>query len=283
MTATTLPVLRAGARRGLIEFANSARNPSDVGFWVFGALVTVVVLWFNRDAPVGDTGISASRYIFPGLLAMQIFIAASWGVAITLSTEREDGTLLRAKALPNGVATYLSGISFRTILETLLAFLIVLVPSAFIVSGLFDRGPIAFAALGILLLGFVALLPLGLVIGAIFRNPRAVSGWGFLVVAAVVVGSGIFFPMINMPLWAQVIGQILPLYWLGLLLRGVLLPENLVVMELGESWRMLEAVGVLGAWAVLGIVLAPMLLRRMARRESGSLLERSRQKALQRV
>jgi len=45
----------------------------------------------------------------------------------------------------------------------------------------------------------------------------------------------------------------------------------------------METVGVLGVWAVLGLVLAPMVLRRMARRESGSAVDARRQKALQRV
>jgi ABC-2 type transport system permease protein len=40
---------------------------------------------------------------------------------------------------------------------------------------------------------------------------------------------------------------------------------------------------VLGAWAVAGLVVAPMVLRRMARRESGSSVAARREKALQRV
>lgn len=283
MTATTVPTLRAGSRRGVVEFLNSLRSPTDVGFWVVGALATTIVLWFLRDAPVDDFGISTARFIFPGLLAIQILIASAWSVAIMLSTDREDGTLLRAKAMPHGVATYLTGISVRTIIETGVALALVVIPSALLVPDLFARGPIAFAAVGILLLGFLAILPIGLVIGALFRNPRAVSGWGLIAAGGIVMVSGIFLPLITLPEWLQVIGQILPLYWLGLLLRSVLLPENLVVIELGDSWRMLEAFGVLGAWAVVGLVVAPPLLRRMARRESGSVLERSREKALQRV
>jgi ABC-2 type transport system permease protein len=40
---------------------------------------------------------------------------------------------------------------------------------------------------------------------------------------------------------------------------------------------------VLGVWAVVGLVLAPFVLRRMARRESGSSVAKRREKALQRV
>jgi len=42
-------------------------------------------------------------------------------------------------------------------------------------------------------------------------------------------------------------------------------------------------VAVLGAWAVIGLIVAPIVLRRMARHESGSAVERRRQKAVQRA
>ena len=66
-------------------------------------------------------------------------------------------------------------------------------------------------------------------------------------------------------------------------MRSALLPDNLAAVELGHSWRHLETLGVLGLWAVLGLVLAPVVLRRMARRESGSSVAARREKAMQRV
>ncbi|HZM80188.1 MAG TPA: hypothetical protein VFC19_31015 [Candidatus Limnocylindrales bacterium] len=81
----------------------------------------------------------------------------------------------------------------------------------------------------------------------------------------------------------QWIAQVFPIYWLGLGMRSALLPGDLAAVEIGHSWRHLETVGVLGAWAVLGLVLAPIVLRRMARRESGSAVDARRQKAMQRV
>jgi ABC-2 type transport system permease protein len=54
-------------------------------------------------------------------------------------------------------------------------------------------------------------------------------------------------------------------------------------VEIGHSWRHLATFGVLGAWAVIGLVLAPVLLRRMARRESGSVVAARREKAMARA
>jgi len=56
-----------------------------------------------------------------------------------------------------------------------------------------------------------------------------------------------------------------------------------VAIELGHSWRHLETIAVLGVWAVAGLLLAPVVLRRMARRESGSSVAARREKAIQRA
>ncbi|ULR55751.1 hypothetical protein L3078_44320 [Streptomyces deccanensis] len=72
------------------------------------------------------------------------------------------------------------------------------------------------------------------------------------------------------------------MYWLGLGLRSALLPADAVAAEIGDSWRHLETAGVLGVWAVAELLLAPSVLRRMARRESGAAMAGHR-KAMQRV
>jgi DNA-binding XRE family transcriptional regulator len=91
---------------------------------------------------------------------------------------------------------------------------------------------------------------------------------------------GEFAPSLHLALR---LAQFFPVYWLGLGMRSALLPDALASVEIGQSWRQLETLGVLGAWAVAGLVLAPIILRRMARRESGSSVEARRQRALQRV
>jgi ABC-2 type transport system permease protein len=62
-----------------------------------------------------------------------------------------------------------------------------------------------------------------------------------------------------------------------------MLPGYAAAVELGQSWRHLETVGVLGIWAIAGLVVAPIVLRRMARGESGSKVAAPREKAMQRA
>jgi ABC-2 type transport system permease protein len=86
-----------------------------------------------------------------------------------------------------------------------------------------------------------------------------------------------------MPAWLAWIAQVFPVYWLGLGMRSALLPDAAAAIEIGGSWRPVETAAVLGAWVVAGLVLAPIVLRRMARKESGSRVAERRERALQRV
>jgi ABC-2 type transport system permease protein len=104
-----------------------------------------------------------------------------------------------------------------------------------------------------------------------------------LAIMALIATSGIFYPITNFPTWLQGLAQVFPIYWLGLGMRSALLPGDLAAVEFGHSWRHIETFGVLAAWAVIGLVVAPIVLRRMARRESGSSVAARREKALQRV
>ena len=281
----TTSAVRAGAHRGWIEFRNSMRAPEDLTYYVFGTAVFLVVMWLNRANEVEGTGISTALLILPGVLAFTTMFSASYGLASAVAAEREDGTLLRAKSVPQGMRGYVTGQTVRGTLEVAFNVLILTVPATLIVPGLWSAtGPVDVLLLAAaLLLGLAACLPIGFAVGSVFRSPRAVGGWGMLVMAGLVFISGVFVPIAQLPGWAQVLGQLTPMYWMGHLMRQAVLPEGVVVIEIGETWRTAEAFGVLGLWAVVGVLLAPVLLRRMARRESGSVVAAGREKQLQRV
>jgi ABC-2 type transport system permease protein len=275
---------RCGARRGRIEFMNSVRAGQDMAYYVITSLVLLLVLYLNRDDTVPGTDVSVAAFMLPGVLALLVVVAGAFGVATVLATEREDGTLLRLKAVPYGTVGYVAGQLVRVCIEIAFSMLIVLLPAAFFVPNLMSDGFLAaLGAVGYLVLGLLAVLPLGFIIGSIFKNPRSVGGWGMLVITGIVFVSGIFTPLATMATWVQILGQLTPTYWLGLGLRSTLLPEAAVAVEIDGSWRTGLTIAVLAAWAVVGLLLAPRLLRRMARRESGSGVAARREKAMQRV
>ncbi|MBZ9642773.1 ABC transporter permease [Streptomyces sp. PSKA30] len=273
----------AGVRRGLTELRQTFTTSQDVFGYVLWTILLVVPMLLVRDDPLKGAGISAGAFMLPSMVGMTLAFTGMMTTAQLLATEREDGTLLRAKAVPHGMVGYLVGKIIMVSGTALVSMALPLVAGVFLVDGVARQGGGAWLTLvWVVPLGLLATLPIGAVIGSVVDSPRTV-GLLMLPVMGLVVISGIYFPLSKLPEWLQTIGQIFPVYWLGLGLRSALLPADAVVAEIGASWRHLETVGVLGAWAVAGLLLAPTVLRRMARRESGAAMAERRWKAMQRV
>jgi ABC-2 type transport system permease protein len=200
-----------------------------------------------------------------------------------LTVEREDGTLLRAKAIPNGMTGYLIGKVVAVSGTVLVSVVSTLIAGALVFSGLTVGNAGTWLTLAwVLLLGLVATLPLGAILGSLFPSARS-AGLLTLAVGGIIAVSGIFYPITHLPQWLQWAGQVFPMYWLGLGMRSALLPGGMAAVEIGHSWRHLATFGVLLAWAVFGLTAAPMLLRRAARGEAGSKVAERRERALRRM
>jgi len=277
----TATALRQGWTRGLIELRQSFTGAGLLGH-LFWPVVTLVAIYFLRDRSFGASGFTLGALVLPSVLGM--FTAFGMLLMVQyLTAEREDGTLLRAKAIPDGIGGYLVG-KLVTVSATILAYLaILLLPGLLLVDGLGIGSIGSWLTLAwVLLLGLLATLSIGAMLGALVSSPRG-AGYLSLPVIGLVAISGIFYPITALPGWLQGIAQAFPMYWLGLGMRSALLPDDAVIVELGGSWRHLETIGVLGAWAVLGLVVAPIVLGRMARRESGSRVAARREQLLQRI
>jgi len=280
----TLYAARLGLTRGWAEFRQSLTDPQQIGFQVFFAVAFVIVLLFQRGSTVEGTNVSLAFAVLPGVLGMMVAVGGLQGAAGSLAVEREDGTLLRAKAVPNGMVGYFIGRIVSVSLVAILGLVIIFVPSLFLIPELTGIGLTGWLTfLWVLTLGLLATLPIGAVIGSLAKSPNTVNGLVTLPMIGVTAISGIFYPIFALPGWVQAIAQVFPIYWLGLGVRSAFLPNSAASVEIGESWRHLETVGVLGTWALVGLVLAPVVLRRMARKESGANMEARRQRALQRI
>lgn len=276
---------RAGLTRGLIELRLAFSGAELIGqlFWPVATLVAVFLL---RDVPVGQgasgDGYTLDTFILPSTLGM--FVALGMLLVVQqLAADREDGSLLRAKITPNGIPAYLIG-KLVQISATIVAYLaIVLLPGLLFVDGLALGRPGSWLTFAwVIVLGLVATQTVGAVLGSLVSSSRG-AGYLSLPILGLIAISGIFAPITAMPAWLAWIAQVFPVYWLGLGMRSALLPDAAAAVEIGGSWRPVETAVVLGAWVVAGLVFAPIVLRRMARKESGSRVAERRERALQRV
>ena len=277
--------VRAGLNAGWIELSHCFTMIEDAFEILPIPLISVVILLAadakHKDLP--GTHFPIGSTMLAGMLVANVGLNGMAGLGVRLTADREDGTLLRAKATPNGMLGYLTGrivVVSGTIMLTAVSLLIVgLAPF----GGLALGSATSWLTLAwVLALGLLAMLSIGAVLGSLFPSVR--SGSVLMIGIFLLLGlSGIFTPITQLPAWLQWVGQALPLYWLGLGVRSALLPGNLAAVEIGHSWRHLATAGVLGAWAIAGLVLAPVLLRRAARRVSGSSVAARRERLMTRV
>ncbi|MFE3292413.1 ABC transporter permease [Rhodococcus sp. NPDC059234] len=273
---------RAGLARGGIELRQLYTNGPDLIGQFLTPAIALGVLFLLRGRMYGDSGLSVAELAVPGLLGSIIAFNGMYALLNVLVLDREDGTLLRAKAVPKGMVGYFVGKIVATAGSVVVQVLVVLGVGVVIIGGSSLAGPGAVATfVWVVALGLLAVLPVGAILGSVLDTRSA-----FLLtmpLMGLIAVSGIFYPITALPGWLQAVGQAFPMYWLGLGMRSALLPDGAVVIEIDQSWRHLETAAVLGVWAVAGLLIAPVVLRRMARHESGSSMAARRDKAMQRA
>ena len=272
---TMATALRGALRQARIELRIQLFS-WNVLSWVMFPAIGLLVMYFLRDREVMGSEVSLAQLGVPGILAMSLISTGVLGVAGQLLTERDDGTLLRAKAVPTACpATHgqrdrlhwnLTGTG----------------PRSAVAAG-FHGSPTT-ATGGSPSPGWRLASP-----PRRWRGVRGVDakpvilGWasGVIIYGGMAI-SGVFYPITALPGWLQVVGQVLPTYWLGLGLRSALLPTEAMALEVGGSWHTVETVAALGGWTAVGLVLAPIALRRMARHQSGSQVAAARERVMAR-
>ena len=275
--------VRAGLNQGWIELSHCFTMIEDAFEILPIPLMSIVILLGFRYKPsnLPGTHFPIGSTLLAGMLVMNVGLNGITSFGMRLTAEREDGALLRAKATPNGMLGYLTGniaVASGTIMLTVVGLLVVgLTPIGGFALG---RTATWLTLAWVLPLGLLATMPIGVMVGSLFSSVRSATVAVMIGFGGLIAISGIFSPINQLPTWLQCVGQALPLYWLGLGVRSTLLPGNLAAVEIGHSWRHLATAGVLSAWAIAGLVLAPILLRRVARREAGSSVAARRERVL---
>ena len=277
-----LRTARLGVARGGIELRLTLTYLPDLAGFYAVALIELLVLVLMRGHHVPGTSFSLGSLTLPSVIGMGIGYGGLLGVTAFLVTDREDGTLLRAKATPDGLTGYVIGKITLVTATTLVGVVVTLGVGLIAFPGVRLSPAGAATLVWVAVLGLLAVIPLGIVIGSLLPTPR-LFGLVMLPFGAITAISGIFYPITHLAGWLQGVAQVFPVYWLGLGMRAALLPSHLASVELGGSWRLPLVVGVLAAWSLLGLATAPAVLGRMARHESGSRVAARREQAILRA
>ncbi|MEU3729557.1 ABC transporter permease [Streptomyces sp. NPDC033538] len=272
---------RAGFLRGGIELRQLLRTPKEM----FGHLSNVVVAlviaaYMSDDVPGTDTPMA--HLVLAGFAAYLLFQIGLINLPQILVTEREEGALLRLRATPGGIPAYLIAKCLLVVVTAVATLVLLLATAALLVDGPLPSGPGDWLTLlWVTMLGLLAVVPLGAAIGAVLPNPREALALIMLPAMGLLFTSGAMFPITSMPVPVQQVASVFPLKWMAQGLRSALLPDSAQAAEAAGSWELPMVALVLAAWTVLGFLLAIPLLRRAARRESGSRMTARHHKAAQ--
>ncbi|MFJ7903933.1 ABC transporter permease [Streptomyces sp. NPDC096198] len=270
---------QAGLRRGGIEVRHLLRNRKEFIGHLSNVVTALTVASFIHDDLPG-THVPAAHLTIAGFTAYLLFQVGLINLPQILVTERDEGTLLRLRATPGGIPAYLVAKSVLIVIVAMGIVTVLLGAAALFVDGPLPHSPRGWLTLiWVIALGLLAVVPLGAAIGAVLPNAREALAIIMLPAMALLVTSGAMFPIGQLPLWVQDIASVFPLRWMAQGVRSALLPDAAQAGEPSGSWQLPTVALVLTAWAVIGSLLAVPLLRRAARRESGSRLTERQSRA----
>ncbi len=230
--AALQPLLEQAMRRDLPEFARRD-------------LIAVKPVDLRIHRLYNAAGISAYNTV-PGLLGVILTMTMVMMTALAMTRERERGTfetLLATPALPvevmiGKIVPYVVIGLIQVTVMLLAALLIFHVPFV---------GSVTLIYAMVLAFSFANLI-LGITVSSIARNQLQAVQAAILIFLPSILLSGFMFPFRGMPLWAQWIGNALPLTHFVVIVRGVMLKG----VGLAEVWQHLAAIGAF-TLAVLGL------------------------------
>jgi ABC-2 type transport system permease protein len=172
--------------------------------------------------------------IVPGLICMVLTMSTMFITTLSITRERERGTLENLMAMPVRPIEIMLAKIAPYILIGYIQVVLILVASA-LVFHLPIRGsvPLLLVALGLFIASNLAL---GLTFSTVATNQMQAQQMAQFALMPSFLLSGFFFPFSGMPLWAQWIGEIFPITHAMRIVRGMLLKGNGAIEIVPELW-----------------------------------------------
>ena len=190
-----------------------------------------------------------SRYnIVPGLVGTVLTMTMVVLTSLAMTRERERGTMENLLATPVRPAEVMIGKILPYVLIGYVQLLVVLV-AAFVLFQVPMLGslPLLLVLIGLFIL---ANLSVGFTFSTLARNQLQAVQMAFFFFLPSILLSGFMFPFRAMPVWAQWVGEALPLTHFLRIVRGILLKGNGLTQVLPELWPMLLFLLLAGALAL---------------------------------
>ncbi|MDA1359276.1 ABC transporter permease [Glycomyces luteolus] len=174
------------------------------------------------------------QYLAPGILAWGVAISGVFGAAGTIVDWKRDKLLRRLRLTPASVRTFL-GAKISVNLVVAVGQTAIFLAVAALGFGL-RLSAWTWFAVPLVLLGTLAFLAIGVVIGGIAQTSPAAAGLSNLVTMPMAFVSGAFYPLALSPEWVQAISYLSPMRYLNEALQSVVVygePPSAVLPQIG--------------------------------------------------
>jgi ABC-2 type transport system permease protein len=251
-------IVAAQARMAILV---ALRTPRAMIFTVLFPLILLVLFnsLFNhggRDTTTlpNDLKLSAQAYFTAGIVAYSVALSTFTTLAVSLTTQRENGQLKRYRGTPMPPWTFIAAQITRATAQALFMTAVLLTVGA-VAYGVPVPGSTFPAFVLYVILGTATCCSLGIALTAFTTTPDSASTIAPFTVVILAFFSGIWIPVDQLPHWLETVGKVFPLYHLALGLQTSLSPSAT------GSGLDLENVLILALWAVAGARIASRRFR----------------------
>jgi ABC-2 type transport system permease protein len=252
---TSVYRVRAG-----VELKEFFRQREAVVFTLLFPVLLLAVFGAVLNYEIGG-GVSFVQYFMAGIIAAGILGAGLQNMAISIATERSDGTLKGLVGTPMPKSAYFVGKVVQVLVLTVLIEVLLLAIGTLAYGVHLPSGGEWVTFAWVSLLGSAACTLLGIAVSSLAKNGRSASATVTPIALVLQFISGVYFRFNQIPHWMQAIASVFPLKWMAQGLRSVFLPDVLAHQEPAGSWELSRVALVLGIWCVAGLVLCVFTFR----------------------
>ena len=246
--------------RAVVELKEFFRQREAVVFTLLFPVILLGVFGAVLDYPIGG-GVTFTQYFMAGIIAAGILGASLQNMAISIATERSDGTLKSLVGTPMPKSAYFVGKIAQVLAVTLLIVIVLLAVGVFAYGVVLPSGSDWLTFAWVTVLGSAACTLLGISISSLAKNGRSASAMVTPIAIVLQFISGVFFLFSQVPTWMQTVAAFFPLKWMAQGLRSVFLPDILATQEPAGIWELGRVALVLGLWCAVGLALCVATFR----------------------
>lgn len=257
-----MSTLALGFGRVSFEIRSYFRRGDQVFFNFLFPIVMLAIFSTAFSSVSFGPNLTASAYFLPAMIAAGILISGVQSLGVDIATERYDGTLKRLAGTPLRPTSYFIGKIGQVLVTGIAQAILLVLIGRFVFGVTLPTDGLRWAAFAwILVFGLVTSALIGIAVSQLPRSAKSASAVIVPVVLVLQFISGVYLQFSLLPTWLQNVAAVFPLKWMAQGMRYVFLPDDLAKLEPGGIWNLGGVAIALGAWLVVGLVVARLTFR----------------------